>query len=80
LVERVLPRRVEGDGDGAKTIREEDLQNHMDGDKEEPADSKGDSEQQSQIKKELARDNQLVRALDVLKSWEILSQMKYGYQ
>ena len=35
---------------------------------------------QSTIKEELERDNQLARALDVLKSWEILSQMKYGYQ
>jgi carboxyl-terminal processing protease len=80
LVERVLPRRIEGDGDGSKAIREEDLQNHMDGDEEDLSDSKGDAEEQSEIKKELARDNQLARALDVLKSWEILSQMKYGYQ
>jgi carboxyl-terminal processing protease len=80
VVERVIPARVEGDIDGSKAIREEDLQNHMDGDEEELSDSKPDSEQQSTIKKELARDNQLARALDVLKSWEILSQMKYGYQ
>jgi carboxyl-terminal processing protease len=80
VVERVMPARVEDDIDGSKAIREEDLQNHMDGDEEELSDSKPDSEQQSTIKKELARDNQLARALDVLKSWEILSQMKYGYQ
>jgi len=80
VVERVIPARVEGDIDVSKAIREEDLQNHMDGDEEELSDSKPDSEQQSTIKKELARDNQLARALDVLKSWEILSQMKYGYQ
>ena len=80
VVERVIPARVEGDIDGSKAIREEDLQNHMDGDEKELSDSKSDAEQQSTIKKELARDNQLARALDVLKSWEILSQMKYGYQ
>jgi carboxyl-terminal processing protease len=80
VVERVIPARVEGDSDGSRAIREEDLQNHMDGDEEELSDSKSDAEQQSTIKKELARDNQLARALDVLKSWEILSQMKYGYQ
>lgn len=80
VVERVIPARVEGDIDGSKAIREEDLQNHMDGDEGELSDSKSDAEQQSTIKKELARDNQLARALDVLKSWEILSQMKYGYQ
>jgi carboxyl-terminal processing protease len=80
VVERVIPERMEGDGDGSKAIREEDLQNHMDGDEEELSDTKRDSNLQSTIKKELARDNQLARALDVLKSWEILSQMKYGYQ
>ena len=78
VVERLLPGRLEDDG--GKAIREQDLQNHMDGDEEELSDTKADSEQDSTIKKELARDNQLARALDVLKSWEILSQMKYGYQ
>jgi len=80
VVKRVLPERIEGDSDGAKAIREEDLQNHMDLDEEALSDRKLDAEQQSSIKKQLVRDNQLARALDVLKSWEILSQMKYGYQ
>jgi carboxyl-terminal processing protease len=78
VVERLLPARLEDDG--GKAIREKDLQNHMDVDEEELSDTKPDSEKDSTIKKELARDNQLARALDVLKSWEILSQMKYGYQ
>jgi carboxyl-terminal processing protease len=78
VVERVLPEKMEG-GE-SKAIREQDLQNHMDADEEELADSKLDATEQSEIKKQLARDNQLARALDVLKSWEILSQMKYGYQ
>ena len=80
VVERVLPGRIEGDRHGSKAIREEDLKNHMDGGEEEVSDTKPDSDQRSTIKEELARDNQLTRALDVLKSWEILSQMKYGYQ
>ena len=80
VVERVLPGRIEGDRDGSKAIREEDLKNHMDGGEEEISDTKPDSDQRSTIKEELARDNQLARALDVLKSWEILSQMKYGSQ
>jgi carboxyl-terminal processing protease len=80
VVERVLPGRIEGDRDGSKAIREEDLKNHMDGGEEAVSDTKPDSDQRSTIKEELARDNQLARALDVLKSWEILSQMKYGSQ
>ena len=80
VVERVLPGRIEGDRDGSKAIREEDLKNHMDVSEEEVSDSKPDSDQRSTTKEELARDNQLARALDVLKSWEILSQMKYGSQ
>ena len=80
VVERVLPGRIEDDGHGSKAIREEDLKNHMDGEKEEVSDNKPDSDQQSTTKEELTRDNQLARALDVLKSWEILSQMKYGSQ
>ena len=80
VVERVLPGRVEDDRHGSRAIREEDLKNHMDGGEEEVSDNKPDSDQPSTIKEELARDNQLARALDVLKSWEILSQMKYGSQ
>lgn len=80
VVERVLPGRIEGDRDGSKAIREEDLKNHMDGGEGAVSDTKPDSDQRSTIKEELARDNQLARALDVLKSWEILSQMKYGSQ
>jgi carboxyl-terminal processing protease len=80
VVERVLPGRIEDDGHGSKAIREEDLKNHMDGGNEEVSDNKPDSDQRSTIKEELTKDNQLARALDVLKSWEILSQMKYGSQ
>jgi len=80
VVEKVLPGRIEDDRHGSKAIREEDLKNHMDGGEEELSDNKPDSDQRPTIKEELARDNQLARALDVLKSWDILSQMKYGYQ
>jgi len=78
VVEKVIPGRIEDDRLGSKAIREEDLKNHMGGGEEKPLESKTDSDQGSTIKEELARDNQLARALDVLKSWEILSQMKYG--
>ena len=78
VVEKVIPGKMEDDRHGLKAIREEDLKNHMGGGEAGPADSKTDSDQQSTVKEELAKDNQLARALDVLKSWEILSQMKYG--
>jgi carboxyl-terminal processing protease len=80
VVERAIARGMEDDRQRAKAIREEDLKNHMEGGEKEPAGSEQDSDQGSTIKEELARDNQLARALDVLKSWEILSQMKYGSQ
>ncbi len=58
-------------------IREEDLKNHMDSDAETPPGPTPEAAKKSQIEEELEKDNQLARALDVLKSWEILSQMKY---
>ena len=80
VVEKVIPVKMEDDRHGLKAIREEDLKNHMDSGQEGPADSKTGSDQQSSVKEELAKDNQLARGLDVLRSWEILSQMKYGNQ
>lgn len=80
VVERTITRGMEDDRQGSKAIREEDLKNHMETGQKEPAGAEQDSDQGSTIQKELARDNQLSRALDVLKSWEIFSQMKYGSQ
>lgn len=80
VVERTITRGMEDDRQGSKAIREEDLKNHMETGEKEPAGAEQDSDQGSTIQKELARDNQLSRALDVLKSWEIFSQMKYGSQ
>jgi carboxyl-terminal processing protease len=80
VVERTITRGMEDDRQGSKAIREEDLKNHMETGQKEPAGAEQDSDQGSTIQKELSRDNQLSRALDVLKSWEIFSQMKYGSQ
>lgn len=80
VVARELPETIEDERGGPKAIREQDLKNHMDGDEQEPSDSIPDSDKWAKVKRDLERDNQLARALDVLKSWEILSQMKYGYQ
>ena len=72
VVERTLARGMEDDRQGgSKAIREEDLKNHMEGGEAEPAGAEQNSDQGSTIKEELAKDNQLARALDVLKSWEI---------
>jgi carboxyl-terminal processing protease len=77
VVERELPQVQEDEFGRQKAIREEDLKNHMDTKEETPADLSPKSTQQAKIREELQNDNQLARALDVLKSWEILSQMKY---
>ncbi|MGI9571029.1 MAG: hypothetical protein ACR2PH_15140, partial [Desulfobulbia bacterium] len=55
-------------------IREEDLKNHMDAEEKKKSE---ESDQRAKIKEQLEKDNQLARALDVLKSWEILSQMRF---
>ena len=73
VVERELPREREGELKRLKVIREENLKNHMDVEKKESE----ESDKRSKIKEELEEDNQLARALDVLKSWEILSQMRF---
>ncbi len=78
VVQRELPSRMGEEGGQPRAIREEDLKNHMYGKGLEPSDNLPDSDQSAKTKEELERDNQLARALDVLKSWEILSQMKYA--
>lgn len=80
VVQRELPSRMGEEGGQPRAIREEDLKNHMDGKGLEPSDNLPDSDQSAKTKEELERDNQLARALDVLKSWEILSQMKYAHE
>ena len=77
IVERVLPQRMEEKRKSPRMIREEDLKNHMDSGDLQPSDVRPESDQSSERREGLENDNQLARALDVLKSWEILSQMKY---
>ena len=74
VVKRVLPTEQEDENERLRVIREEDLKNHMDAEKKKKSE---ESDQQAKIKEQLEKDNQLARALDVLKSWEILSQMRY---
>ena len=74
VVERVLPTEQEDERGRLTVIREEDLKNHMDAEEKKKSE---ESDQRAKIKEQLEKDNQLARALDVLKSWEILSQMRF---
>ncbi|UCG14360.1 MAG: S41 family peptidase [Deltaproteobacteria bacterium] len=80
VVERRLLQDKEGQNERSRAIREEDLKNHMDleGTPPTPSDKKQESEEEAEVRETLKKDNQLARALEVLKSWEILSQFKYG--
>ncbi len=74
VVQRVLPTEQEDEQERLRVIREEDLKNHMDSEEKKKSE---ESDQRAEIKEQLEKDNQLARALDVLKSWEILSQMRF---
>jgi hypothetical protein len=50
----------------------------MDGEGKTESGTKPDPTHDSKSEQQLESDNQLARALEVLKSWEILSQMKYA--
>ena len=78
VVERKLTRDQEDEKTRPRVVREEDLKNHMDSEGQTPPDQTPEAAQQADIREELEKDNQLARALEVLKSWEILSQMKYS--
>jgi carboxyl-terminal processing protease len=78
VVERQLTRDQEDEQTRPKAVREENLKNHMDSEGQPPSDQTPEVAQQAEIRQELEKDNQLARALEVLKSWEILSQMKYS--
>ncbi len=78
VVERQLTRDQEDEQTRPRAVREEDLKNHMDSEGQAPSDQTPEAAQQAEIREELEKDNQLARALEVLKSWEILSQMKYS--
>ncbi len=80
VVERELPRKRDDERERLRVIREEDLKNHMDGEEKTESGTKPDPTQDSESKQQLESDNQLARALEVLKSWEILSQMKYAHE
>ena len=77
VVVRQLPQEQGKETARSRVIREEDLKNHMDRKQKKLSDQTPESAQDSKIKEQLEKDNQLARALEVLKSWEILSQIEY---
>jgi carboxyl-terminal processing protease len=77
VVARQRPEEQEKESARSKVIREEDLKNHMDTEGKTPSNKTPEAAQQDEIKEQLEKDNQLARALEVLKSWEILSRIKY---
>ena len=75
LVKRESPPKTEEEGaDELRRIREKDLPRHMETEKPEPGDSKAGAIQ-IETQKMLEQDNQLRRALDLLKGYKIMGQM-----
>jgi carboxyl-terminal processing protease len=63
-----------------KIIREKDLEGHMENDTEvkETKEEPKENDKDSRIKEILEKDNQVVRAMQLLKTWNIFSKMKTG--
>ena len=78
VVVRQAVQQQEDEVQDRRVIREEDLKNHMDTEDAAPSDQTAESAEEAKVKEQLEKDNQLARALDVLKSWEIFSQIKYA--
>jgi carboxyl-terminal processing protease len=78
VVQRRFARAQDGEAERLRVIREEDLKNHMEGEKKPPPEGKPEPPSETEVEKQLKLDNQLARALDVLKSWDIFTQIKYA--
>jgi len=75
LVKRELPPKTDEEGtEELKRIREKDLPRHMENQKPDAAESKS-AAMQLETQKMLEQDNQLRRALDLLKGYKIMGQM-----
>lgn len=80
VVKRDL-RNKDNDGEirDIQRIREKDLPRHMELQKSNPTDdSQGNTESDSDSQKMLDGDNQLRRALDLLKSYKIMAKMRFS--
>jgi carboxyl-terminal processing protease len=76
VVERQAPPKPKEERAKPKAIREEDLKNHMEEGGEAAPEQKPEPGDEAKVKEDLAKDNQLARALELLKSWELLSTIK----
>ncbi len=76
IVKREIPDKEENEGnDEGRRVRERDLPRHMHNKKEDSGQSKPEAVQ-AETQKMLDQDNQLRRALDLLKSYKIMAQMQ----
>lgn len=76
VVKREAPEKESEDGgDEVRRVRERDLPRHMMNKKDESGQGKQESTQ-AETQKILDQDNQLRRALDLLKSYKIMAQMQ----
>jgi carboxyl-terminal processing protease len=73
VVERQTPPKPKEQPAKQKVIREEDLKNHMEEEGGAAPEQKPQPVEEVKVKEDLAKDNQLARALELLKSWELLS-------
>jgi len=77
LVKREVPPKTDEEGtDEIRRIREKDLPRHMENQKPESGDSKSGAPQ-IETQKMLEQDNQLRRALDLLKGYKIMGQTSF---
>jgi len=79
LVKREVPQKeeTEDNTDEVRRIREKDLPRHMENRKQEATGAKQEA-LQVETQKMIERDNQLRRALDLLKSYKIMAQMHFN--
>ncbi len=74
-----IPPKKEGEERKPKFIREKDLKGHMENDTQAKESKKPEENgKDSRIKKILEKDNQVVQAMQLLKTWNIFSQIKTG--
>jgi carboxyl-terminal processing protease len=77
LVKKEVPPKTDEEGtDETRRIREKDLPRHMENQKPDSGDSKSGAPQ-VETRKMLEQDNQLRRALDLLKGYKIMGQMGF---
>jgi carboxyl-terminal processing protease len=77
VVKRELPDK-DGDeaADETRRLREKDLPRHMENNKQESQEAKPNGSE-LETQKVIDQDNQLRRALDILKSYKIMAQMQF---